>query len=70
GLFAVDRNRRHRPELVGANLGWDHLSDRDAACTVPTKVGTYQSDGRRLPERFAYGVALGSAGRWPADAHH
>ncbi len=26
--------------------------------------------GRHPPERFAYGVACGSAGRWPADAHH
>ncbi|MCI1101420.1 hypothetical protein MOQ28_21280, partial [Stenotrophomonas maltophilia] len=39
-------NRRHRSELAGANLGWHHLSDRDAACTVPTKVGTHQSDSR------------------------
>ncbi|WP_211271549.1 hypothetical protein, partial [Stenotrophomonas maltophilia] len=46
GLLAADWNRRHRSELAGANLGWDHLSDRDAAGTVPTKVGTHQSDSR------------------------
>ncbi|WP_204327457.1 hypothetical protein, partial [Stenotrophomonas maltophilia] len=46
GLFAADRNRRHRPNLVGADLGWYNLSDRDVAGTVPTKVGTYQSDSR------------------------
>ncbi|MBN4987715.1 hypothetical protein JY442_11540, partial [Stenotrophomonas maltophilia] len=46
GLLAADRNRRHRPNLVGANLGWHHLSDRDAAGTVPTKGGTHQSDSR------------------------
>jgi len=32
--------------LVGADLGWYNLSDRDVAGTVPTKVGTYQSDSR------------------------
>jgi len=31
---------------VGANLGWHNLSDPDAAGTVPTKVGTYQSGFR------------------------
>ncbi|HHA2435319.1 TPA: hypothetical protein ACOENN_004399, partial [Stenotrophomonas maltophilia] len=43
---AADWNRRHRPNLVGADLGRYNLSDRDAACTVPTKVGTHQSDSR------------------------
>ncbi|WP_211271554.1 hypothetical protein, partial [Stenotrophomonas maltophilia] len=46
GLLAPDRNRRQRSELAGANLGWHHLSDRNAAGTVPTKVGTHQSDSR------------------------
>ncbi|KIS39545.1 hypothetical protein, partial [Stenotrophomonas maltophilia] len=39
-------NRRHRSELAGADLGRYNLSDRDAAGTVPTKVGTHQSDSR------------------------
>jgi len=33
---------------VGADLGRHNLSDRDAAGTVPTKVGTYQSDSRTM----------------------
>ncbi|MBN5113239.1 hypothetical protein JY416_08655, partial [Stenotrophomonas maltophilia] len=46
GLLAADWNRRHRPNLAGADLGWHHLSDRDAAGAVPTKGGTHQSDSR------------------------
>ncbi|WP_329755593.1 hypothetical protein, partial [Stenotrophomonas maltophilia] len=58
GLLAADWNRRYRPELAGANLGWHHLSDRDVAGTVPTKVGSHQSDSR-----MAWHLVVLAAGR-------
>ncbi|WP_204374253.1 hypothetical protein, partial [Stenotrophomonas maltophilia] len=58
GLLAADRNRRHRPNFVGADLGRYNLSDRDAAGTVPTKVGTHQSDSR-----MAWHLVVPAAGR-------
>jgi len=44
--------------LVGADLGRYNLSDRDVAGTVPTKVGTYQSDSR-----MAWHAVVPAAGR-------